>query len=105
MLVRRQVAPLATGELAEPVAAVVGLAQLGTNGRKSRDEAAHGPTKAASGSREGQNKTPGPLTRAGGFNLINLAEPVGFEPTVGSHPHNFSRVAPSAARTRFRGRS
>ena len=34
-----------------------------------------------------------------------LAEPVGFEPTVGSHPHNFSRVAPSAARTRFRGQS
>ena len=69
-----------TGDLAEPVAAVVGLAQLGTNRRKSRDETAHGPTKAVSGSREGQNKTPGPLTRAGGFNLINLAEPVGFEP-------------------------
>ena len=33
------------------------------------------------------------------------AEPVGFEPTVGSHPHNFSRVAPSAARTRFRERA
>jgi hypothetical protein len=34
-----------------------------------------------------------------------MAVPVGFEPTVGSHPHNFSRVAPSAARTRYRGLS
>lgn len=32
-----------------------------------------------------------------------MAVPVGFEPTVGFHPHNFSRVAPSAARTRYRG--
>ena len=94
-----------TGELAEPVAAVAGLAQLGTSGRKSRDVAAHSPTVAENGSRRGQNKTPGQLALAGGFNLMNLAEPVGFEPTVGSHPHNFSRVAPSAARTRFRGRS
>ena len=70
-----------TGDLAEPVAAVAGLAQLGTNGRKSRDEAAHGPTKAGNGSREGQNKTPGQLARAGGFNLINLAEREGFEPS------------------------
>src|SRR6218665_634958 len=34
-----------------------------------------------------------------------MAVPVGFEPTVGSHPHNFSRVAPSAARTPYRDRS
>ncbi|MDQ1608922.1 MAG: hypothetical protein QOE16_1654 [Microbacteriaceae bacterium] len=34
---------------------------------------------------------------------FSLAVPVGFEPTVGFHPHNFSRVAPSAARTRYRG--
>jgi hypothetical protein len=27
---------------------------------------------------------------------------VGFEPTVSFHPHNFSRVAPSATRTRHR---
>ncbi len=94
-----------TGDLAELVAAVAGLAQLGTNGRKSRDVATHGPTGAENGSPEGQNETPGQLARAGGFNVTNLAEPVGFEPTVGSHPHNFSRVAPSAARTRFRGRS
>lgn len=33
---------------------------------------------------------------------ITLAVPVGFEPTVDFHPHNFSRVAPSAARTRYR---
>jgi DNA repair protein RadA/Sms len=33
-----------------------------------------------------------------------MAVPVGFEPTVGFHPHNFSRVAPSAARTRYRPR-
>ena len=33
-----------------------------------------------------------------------VAVPVGFEPTVESPPHNFSRVAPSAARTRYRGR-
>ena len=32
-----------------------------------------------------------------------MAVTVGFEPTVGLHPHNFSRVAPSAARTRHRG--
>ena len=31
-----------------------------------------------------------------------MAVTVGFEPTVGFHPHNFSRVAPSAARTRHR---
>ena len=34
---------------------------------------------------------------------VVLAVPVGFEPTVDFHPHNFSRVAPSAARTRHRG--
>ena len=72
-----------TGELAEPVAAVVGLAQLGTNGRKSRDVAAYSPTEAENGSSkpEGQNKTPGQLALAGGFNVTNLAETVGFEPT------------------------
>ena len=32
----------------------------------------------------------------------DLAVTVGFEPTVDFHPHNFSRVAPSAARTRHR---
>ena len=68
-----------TGELAEPVAAVAGLAQLGTSGRKSRDVAAHSPTVAENGSRRGQNKTPGQLSLAGGFNVTNLAEPVGFE--------------------------
>ena len=31
-----------------------------------------------------------------------LAVTVGFEPTVRLHAHNFSRVAPSAARTRYR---
>ena len=37
------------------------------------------------------------------FNLlVIMAVTVGFEPTVGFHPHNFSRVAPSAARTRHR---
>ena len=69
------------GELAEPVAAVAGLAQLGTNGRKSRDVAPHSPTEAENGSPEGQNKTPAQLAAAGGFNLTNLAETVGFEPT------------------------
>ena len=34
--------------------------------------------------------------------LLTVAVTVGFEPTVGFHPHNFSRVAPSAARTRHR---
>ena len=33
----------------------------------------------------------------------HMAVPVGFEPTVRFHAHNFSRVAPSAARTRHRG--
>lgn len=46
------------GQLAEPVAAVAGLAQLGTNGRKSRDVAAHAPTGAENAHPEGQNKTP-----------------------------------------------
>ena len=32
----------------------------------------------------------------------HMAVTVGFEPTVDFHPHNFSRVAPSAARTRHR---
>ncbi len=94
-----------TGDLTEPVAAVAGLAQLGAGGRKSRDVATHGPTGAKNGSKnnpKGQNETPEQLALAGGFNVSQLAEPVGFEPTVGSHPHNFSRVAPSAARTRFR---
>ena len=36
--------------------------------------------------------------------VLSLAVPVGFEPTVRFHAHNFSRVAPSAARTRNRGR-
>ena len=31
-----------------------------------------------------------------------MAVSVGFEPTVRLHAHNFSRVAPSAARTRYR---
>lgn len=73
-----------TGELAEPVAAVAGLAQLGTSGRKSRDVAAHSPTVAENGSRRGQNKTPGQLIAAGGFNVTNLAVPVGFEPKFGA---------------------
>ena len=34
--------------------------------------------------------------------LFLVAVTVGFEPTVDFHPHNFSRVAPSAARTRHR---
>jgi hypothetical protein len=33
-----------------------------------------------------------------------MAVTVGFEPTVGFHPHNFSRVAPSATRTRHRSK-
>ena len=36
------------------------------------------------------------------FRGVSRAVPVGFEPTVDFHPHNFSRVAPSAARTRYR---
>ena len=87
-----------TGDLAEPVAAVVGLAQLRTNGRKSRDEAAHGPTGTESASREGQNKTPGPLAHAGGFNLINLAERMRFELTVPLLAHTLSKRAPSTTR-------
>jgi hypothetical protein len=35
-------------------------------------------------------------------NTRKMAVTVGFEPTVGFHPHNFSRVAPSATRTRHR---
>jgi hypothetical protein len=68
-----------TGELAEPVAAVSGFAQLGTGGRKDRDRAGHGAT-GAKNRPDWQNKTPGQLALAGGFNVTNLAEPVGFEP-------------------------
>ena len=46
-------------------------------------------------------RNPPTSAEVGGF---FVAVPVGFEPTVGFHPHNFSRVAPSAARTRHRGR-
>lgn len=68
-----------TGELAEPVAAVAGLAQLGTRGRKGRDVAAHSLTEAKNGGNgkpECQNETPGQLALAGGFNVTHLAEPV-----------------------------
>ncbi|MEO7015782.1 MAG: recombinase family protein [Leifsonia sp.] len=71
------------GELAEPVAAVTGMALLGTSGRKASDRAGHGATGAKNGPRAGaqeeQNKTPGKLALAGGFNVTNLAVPVGFE--------------------------
>jgi site-specific DNA recombinase len=74
------------GELAEPVAAVTGLAQLGTNGGKARLGAGHGVTgaegEATAGAQKGQNKTPGQLSLAGGFNLTNLAERRGFEPRI-----------------------
>ncbi len=68
------------GELAQPVAAVTGLAQLGTNGRKGREGASHGatgPESQVTTNRQGQNETPGQLALAGGFNLSHLAEPVG----------------------------
>ena len=45
-----------------------------------------------------QNKKPFDLKVKGFF----MAVSVGFEPTVRLHAHNFSRVAPSAARTRYR---
>jgi site-specific DNA recombinase len=70
-----------SGELTEPVAAVAELAQQGTSGRESRDVATHGPTGAKSANTEGQNKTPGQLFAAGGFNVTNLAEREGFEPS------------------------
>jgi site-specific DNA recombinase len=73
------------GELAQPVAAVSGLAQMGTHGRKARQNAGRGTTQGHGGqatrnAQEGQNETPGQLALAGGFNLDYLAEPVGFEP-------------------------
>ena len=90
-----------TGELAEPVAAVAGLAQLGTNGRKSRNVATHSPTGAENGGNgrpEEQNKTPGQLALAGGFNLMNLAERMRFELTVQLPAHTLSKRAPSTTR-------
>ena len=73
-----------TGELAEPVAAVAEMAQLAAPRAKSRDVAGHSTTgglvEADPTSRRGQNKTPGQLALAGGFNWDCLAEPVGFEP-------------------------
>jgi hypothetical protein len=44
--------------------------------------------------------TPASELNKSSFARSPLAVPVGFEPTVDFHPHNFSRVAPSAARTR-----
>ncbi|MGH7862601.1 MAG: hypothetical protein ACRENM_04970 [Candidatus Dormibacteraceae bacterium] len=77
------------GDLAEPVAAVTGLAQMGTGGRKACDEAGHGATgaegKATASTQKGQNEPPGQLALGGGFNVTNLAERVGFEPTIGLH--------------------
>jgi site-specific DNA recombinase len=86
------------GELAEPVAAVTGLAQLGTNGRKSRDKAGHGATgaenEAEAGAHKGQNETPGQLALAGGFNVTNLAERARFELAVPLLARQFSRLFP-----------
>ena len=74
-----------TGELAEPVAAVAEMAQLASPRAKSRDVAGHTATDGLAGSnaasQRGQNKTLGQLALAGGFNVTNLAETVGFEPT------------------------
>jgi hypothetical protein len=79
-----------TGELAEPVATVSGLAQLGTSGRTAREKAGRAPTGRKDGATphapEGQNETPGQLSFAGGFNVTNLAETVGFEPTEECKP-------------------
>ena len=83
-----------TGELAEPVTAVARLAQLGTNDRKSRDVAVHGPTWAENGSPERQNETPGQLALAGGFNVTNLAERARFELAVPVTVRQFSRLFP-----------
>lgn len=74
------------GVLAEPVAAVTGLAQMGTSGRIGSDVASHGPTQAPTGNEAGQNETPGALSHSGGSNVNNLAVTVGFEPTVGGYP-------------------
>ena len=49
----------------------------------------------------GKGNAPDPLQLLGS-GAFHLAVPVGFEPTVRFHAHNFSRVAPSAARTRYR---
>ncbi len=87
-----------TGDLAEPVAAVAGLAQLGTKGRKSRDVAAHGPTAGGDGSKAAQNETPGQLALAGGFNVTNLAERARFELAVPLLTRQFSRLFPSTTR-------
>jgi site-specific DNA recombinase len=74
------------GELAEPMAAVTGLAQLGTNGRKASDRARQGVTggnvSLSAKPSEGQNETPGQLALAGGFNVTHLAERRGFEPRI-----------------------
>ena len=69
------------GVLAEPVAAVTGLAQVGTSGRKTPDVASHGATQALSGDEAGQSETPGALSHSGGSNVNNLAEREGFEPS------------------------
>ncbi|TQO19698.1 DNA invertase Pin-like site-specific DNA recombinase [Rhodoglobus vestalii] len=83
------------GELAEPVAAVTGMGQLGTNGRKARDSAGYGPTGAKNGSTCGsgrQNETPGQLALSGGFNVTNLAETERFELSVPLRVLHLSRV-------------
>jgi hypothetical protein len=58
-----------TGGLAQPVTAITGLAQLGTNGRKTRDTGRHSATEAelrgSASARTGQSKTPSELAPAG----------------------------------------
>ena len=71
-----------SGVLAEPVAAVTGLAQVGTNGLKAPDAASRAATQALPGDEAGQSETPGSLSHSGGSNVNNLAEREGFEPSV-----------------------
>ena len=50
-----------------PLTPVVGAVAAAGGAEDAREESGH-------------NKTPGPLTRAGGFNVSQLAEDAGFEP-------------------------
>lgn len=54
----------------------------------------------AAGSAQGRRQRKTPIS---GSDRGSSAVPVGFEPTDGLHHHMFSRHAPSAARTRYRG--
>ena len=71
------------------------------NPLRHRSSADYGYEQAPAGKVLGLSTKQG-KPRAERLGVFAMAVTVGFEPTVRFHAHNFSRVAPSAARTRHR---